>query len=124
MMDTPVKKVKGQKVKAKKNSYRTFINEIFDGSFMTRDALRRNIKLILLIVACIFIYISNHYAVIMNLSEIDTLQKELTDVKYDALTISSELMRESRQSYVRDKVNERGIGLEDSKIPPFTITKE
>jgi len=123
-MDTPVKKVKGQKVKAKKNSYRTFINEIFDGSFMTRDALRRNIKLILLIVACIFIYISNHYAVIMNLSEIDTLQKELTDVKYDALTISSELMRESRQSYVRDKVNERGIGLEDSKIPPFTITKE
>ncbi|HEY5499958.1 MAG TPA: FtsL-like putative cell division protein [Bacteroidales bacterium] len=123
-MDSTAKKDKGQKVKVKKNSYRTFINEIFDGSFMTKDALRRNIKLILLIVGCIFIYISNHYAVIMNLSEIDTLQKELTDVKYDALTISSELMRESRQSYVRDKVNERGIGLEDSKIPPFTITKE
>jgi len=123
-MHSTAKKDKVKKEKAKKNTYRTLINEIFDGSFMTKDALRRNIKLILLIVACIFIYISNHYAVIMNLSEIDTLQKELTDVKYDALTISSELMRESRQSNVREKVNERGLGLEDSTMPPYTISKE
>jgi len=128
-MDEPVKKDKSRnttkpKAKMKKTSYKSFVNEIFDGSFMTKDALRRNIKLILLIVACIFVYISNHYAVIMSLSEIDTLQKELTDVKYDALTISSELMRESRQSFIRDKVNERGLGLEDSMTPPYTIAKE
>jgi len=110
--------------KTKKNSYRSLFNEIFDGSFMTKDALRRNLKLILLIVACIFVYISNHYAVIMKLSEIDTLQKELTDVKYEALTISSQLMRESRQSFVRDMVTERGLELEDSNTPPFTISVE
>ena len=78
----------------------------------------------MLVVGCIFIYISNHYAVIMNLSEIDTLQKELTDVKYEALTISSQLMRESRQSFVREMVNERGLELEDSTTPPYTISKE
>ncbi|MEA4841486.1 MAG: FtsL-like putative cell division protein [Bacteroidales bacterium] len=115
---------KEMKPKMKKSSYRAFINEIFDGSFMTKDALRRNIKLILLIVACIFIYISNHYAVIMKLSEIDTLQKELTDIKYEALTISSQLMRESRQSYVRNMVTERGLELEDSTIPPYKISEE
>ncbi|MCK9311475.1 MAG: FtsL-like putative cell division protein [Bacteroidales bacterium] len=112
------------KPKMKKSSYRAFINEIFDGSFMTKDALRRNIKLILLIVACIFVYIGNHYAVIMKLSEIDTLQKELTDVKYEALTISSQLMRESRQSYVRKMVTERGLDLEDSNIPPYKISEK
>jgi hypothetical protein len=112
------------KPKAKKTSYKALMNEIFDGSFMTKDALRRNFKLIMLVVACIFIYISNHYAVIMNLSEIDTLQKELTDVKFEALTISSKLMKESRQSFVRDMVNKRGLGLEDSTTPPYTIPKE
>lgn len=123
-METTADPKKVQEPKVKKTSYRVFMNEIFDGSFMTKDALRRNIKLILLVVACIFVYISNHYAVIMNLSEIDTLQKELTDVKYEALTISSQLMRESRQSYVREMVTQRGLELEDSKIPPYTIAKE
>jgi len=123
-MESSAIKKKEMKPKMKKSSYRAFINEIFDGSFMTKDALRRNIKLILLIVACIFVYIGNHYAVIMKLSEIDTLQKELTDVKYEALTISSQLMRESRQSYVRKMVTERGLDLEDSNIPPYKISEK
>ena len=123
-MDDTTTDSKGLKTKVKKTSYKSLMNEIFDGSFMTKDALRRNFKLIMLVVACVFVYISNHYAVIMNLSEIDTLQKQLTDVKYEALTISSELMRESRQSFVRDMVTKRGLELEDSKIPPYTIPKE
>jgi len=123
-MEAVEKKEKNQKGKVKKSSYRAFVNEIFDGSFMTKDGLRRNIKLILLLVACIFVYISNHYAVIMSLSEIDTLQKELTDVKFEALTISSQLMRESRQSFVRDMVVKRGLELEDSTMPPYTLKKE
>lgn len=107
--------------KAKKSSFRIYLKEIFDGSFLTKDSLRKNLKLILLIITCIFIYISNHYAVIMKLSEIDTLQKELIDVKYDALTLSSQLMRESRQSNVRELVKARGLELEDSETPPYTI---
>lgn len=123
-MDSTEKMDKKLRPKAKKTTYKSLINEVFDGSFMTKSALRRNIKLILLIVACIFIYISNHYAVIMNLSEIDSLQKELTDVKYEALTISSQLMKESRQSFVRQMVIDRGLELEDSTTPPYTIAKE
>ncbi|MDD4922226.1 MAG: FtsL-like putative cell division protein [Bacteroidales bacterium] len=124
MADPKMNRAGEQTTKVKKTSYRAFLNEIFDGSFMTKDALRRNLKLMLLIVACIFVYISNHYAVIMKLSEIDTLQKELTDIKYEALTVSSQLMRESRQSYIREMVKERGLELEDSTKPPYTISKE
>lgn len=111
-------------VKAKKTSFRIYFNEIFDGSFLTKESLRKNLKLILLIVACTFVYISNHYAVIMKLSEIDTLQKELVNVKYEALTISAQLMRESRQSNVREMIKSRGLELEDSKNPPYTISKK
>jgi hypothetical protein len=105
----------------RKGSYRVFLNELLDGSFMTKDVMRRNAGLLLLLVGLIIVYISNHYAVIMRLSEIDSLQKELTEAKYEALTRTSDLMRESRQSFVQDMIIQKGMELENSTIPPYTI---
>ena len=107
-----------------KKSYKVFINELLDGSFMTKDAIRRNYGLMLLIVGLVFIYINNHYAVIMHLSEIDTLQKELSDAKYEALTRTSDLMKESRQSNILRLIQERGLDLEEAQIPHYSISKE
>jgi hypothetical protein len=108
----------------RKGSYRVFLNELLDGSFMTKDVMRRNALLLLLMVGLIIVYISNHYAVIMRLSEIDSLQKELTEAKYEALTRTSDLMRESRQSFVQDMILQKGMELENSTIPPYTIAKD
>jgi len=108
----------------RKGSYRVFLNELLDGTFMTKDVMRRNALLLLLMVGLIIVYISNHYAVIMRLSEIDSLQKELTEAKYEALTRTSDLMRESRQSFVQDMIIQKGMELENSTIPPYTIAKE
>lgn len=102
-------------------SYKTFLKEIFDGTILTKGFLARNFRMIMIIVAGILFYIGNHYGVIMNLNKIDKLQNELADVKYEALTQSSLLMRESRQSRVREMVQEKELGLEDSKIPPYVI---
>jgi hypothetical protein len=110
--------------KTKTASYRIFMNELLDGSFLTKDILRRNFKLILLMVVLIFIYISNHYAVIMKLSDIDNLEKELSEAKYEALTRSSELVHESRQSSIRENIQQRGLELEDASTPPYTIAKD
>ena len=108
----------------RKGSYRVFLNELLDGSFMTTDVMRRNALLLLLMVGLIIVYISNHYAVIMRLSEIDSLQKELTEAKYEALTRTSDLMRESRQSFVQDMIIQKGMELENSTVPPYTIAKD
>jgi hypothetical protein len=124
MMESDIENTTLKKPKTKKTSYRVFLNELLDGTFMTTDILKRNLKLILLIVVLIFVYISNHYAVIMKLSEIDTLQDELSEAKYEALTRSSDLMRESRQSFVHDMIEQRGIELEDATTPPYTISRE
>jgi len=113
-----------QKKGNRKASYRIFLNELLDGSFMTKDVMRRNARLMLLLVVLIIVYISNHYAVIMRLSEIDSLQKELTEAKYEALTRTSDLMRESRQSFVQDMITQKGLLLENSTIPPYTIAKD
>jgi len=104
-----------------KTSYKTFMKEIFDGTILTKGFFVRNFKIILIVVAGMLFYIGNHYSVIMNLNEIDKLQKDLADVKYEALTQSSKLMRESRQSRIREMVQEKGMELEDSQIPPYKI---
>ena len=104
-----------------KVSYTAFLKEIFDGTILTKGFLTRNFRMLLIFVAGVLFYIGNHYRVIMNLNKIDKLQTELTDVKYEALTQSSLLMRESRQSRVRELVQEKGLGLEESITPPYEI---
>lgn len=123
-MDNEKSAKKLQKKGNRKASYKIFLNELLDGSFMTKDVMRRNAGLMLLMVGLIIVYISNHYAVIMRLSEIDSLQKELTEAKYEALTRTSDLMRESRQSFVQDMLTQKGMLLEVSKTPPYTIAKD
>jgi hypothetical protein len=120
-MDNDKSAKKLQKNGNRKASYRAFLNDMLDGSFLTKDVMRRNAGLMLLMVGLIIVYISNHYAVIMRLSEIDSLQKELTEAKYEALTRTSDLMRESRQSFVVDLMTQKGMTLEVSKVPPYTI---
>lgn len=106
-----------------KRSNRQLLNELLDGTFLTKDGIRKNYKLMLLIVGLIFLYINNHYAVILQLSNIDTLQKELTDAKYEALTRTSEWMHEKRQSNILDRIEERGINLIEAEVPHYQIKR-
>ena len=55
------------------------------------------------------------------LAEIDRLKKELTDIKYDALTRSSELMEKSRQSRIEDYISSKESDLQTSTNPPYLI---
>jgi hypothetical protein len=106
-----------------KRSNKVFFNELLDGTFLTKDGIKKNFKLMLLIVGLIFLYINNHYAVILQLSEIDTLQKELTDAKYEALTRTSDLMHEKRQSNILKCIKERGINLIEAEVPHYQIKR-
>ena len=53
--------------------------------------------------------------------EIDQLKKELTDIKYDALTRSSELTEKSRQSHIEEYVSKEESALQTSTNPPYLI---
>ena len=61
--------------------------DVLDSGFMRRQA-----RLLVLIMVLVIFYINNRYECQKQLIEIDRLEKELTDVKYDALTRKSELM--------------------------------
>lgn len=48
-------------------------------------------------------------------------EKELTDIKYDALTRSSELMERSRQSRIEEYISTRESDLQTATNPPYLI---
>lgn len=109
------------KMENKQGKKRFRFGDFLDGSFLDKKFFSQNAKLLMLIVALLFVYISNQYSVIMKLAEINRLQTELTDLKYEALMYSSELMQESRQSHIKSLVEEKGLELKELTEPPYTL---
>lgn len=99
----------------------TSIRDLFAGNFFRRDFLLRQVWLFLLILAMLFCYVGNRYVCQQKIVEIDRLQKQLLDVKLDALTRTSDLMLISRQSQVKRIIKSHGVDLTESTTPPFRI---
>lgn len=106
---------KGEKVKR-----RTSLKNIIGGDILATD-FRRQTRLLVLIMVLILFYIHNRYACQQQMIEIDKLKKELIDIKYDALTRSSELMERSRQSRIEEYIATKESDLQTSTNPPYLI---
>lgn len=105
-----------------KTDSRTSLKHILGGDILLSGFVKRQANLIILISVLTILYVDNRYLSQMEIIEIDRLKKELTDIKYDALTISSELTEKSRQSKIEEYIaTEGGITLETSARPPFVI---
>lgn len=94
---------------------------IMGGDILAHKFLRRQTNLVILIVILTILYIDNRYTSQQELIEIDRLKKELTDIKYDALTISSELTEKSRQSRIEEYLDTENTGLQTATTPPYVI---
>jgi hypothetical protein len=55
------------------------------------------------------------------MSDIERLQQQLKDVKYESLTISSSLTEASRQSEIERRVEEAGLDLVITNEPVYYI---
>jgi len=122
MSETEEKQVNEKKAeKAKKAKSRTSLKNIIGGDILATDFFRRQTKLLVLIMVLILFYIHNRYACQQQMIEIDKLKKELTDIKYDALTRSSELMERSRQSRIEEYIATKESDLQTSTHPPYLI---
>lgn len=105
----------------KKNKNGVSLKSILGGDILATDFFRRQLKLFALIMLLLIFYIHNRYAAQQELIEIDRLKKELLDIKYDALTRSSELMEKSRQSRIEEYISKKETELQAATNPPFLI---
>lgn len=111
------------KENTKKAAKSMSFKSILGGDILASGFFRRQTKLIVLIMVFIIFYISNRYSCQQQMIEIDRLKKELTDIKYDALTRSSELMEKSRQSRIEEYISDKESDLQTSTNPPYVIKK-
>ena len=100
------------------------IRSILGGDILANDFFKRQTSLLILIMILTILYIDNRYSSQQELIEIDRLKKELIDIKYDALTRSSELMEKSRQSRIEEYISTEESPLETSTNRPYLIQKD
>lgn len=96
---------------------------VLSGSILTEDIIMKNIRFLFVVFVIVVLYISNRYSCISKMAEIQSLQKELKDVKYESLNISTELIGISRESQVQALVEKNGLNLEIPKDPIYRIEK-
>ena len=100
------------------------IRNILGGDILANDFFKRQTSLLILIMILTILYIDNRYSSQQELIEIDRLKKVLTDIKYDALTRSSELMEKSRQSRIEEYISTEESPLETATNRPYLIQKD
>lgn len=99
------------------------LGKILGGEMLNTQFLRQQIWGIVLITLFIIVYISNRYKCQQNLIKIDNLQSELEDAKYRALSSSSDLTQQTRESKVLERLhNDKDSTLHIPTQPPYIIT--
>lgn len=104
------------------NIRKSFVH-VFGGSVLTGDFFLKNMRFIIAIVLIMFLFISHRYRVLQRMGEIEKLQQELKDAKYESLTISSKLTEASRQSEIERRLKEAGLDLKVTAEPVYHLDK-
>ncbi len=103
------------------NRFAHTLKDIFTGNIWTRQSIQKQWKLIALIVFFLIVYINSGYRCEEQRKQITVLQKQLVDLRYEYLTLSSELVDKSRQSNISDRLRESGSTIQESQTPAIRI---
>lgn len=100
------------------------IKDLLDGSLIANDFVAKQLPYIVFLVILAFIYIANRYHAEKVVRANIELSQEISDLRAEAITTSSELMFISKQSEVSKLIEKRGLGLKESVVPPRKIIIE
>lgn len=100
------------------------IKDLLDGSLIANDFVVKQLPYIVFLVVLAFIYIANRYHAEKVVRANIELSQEISDLRAEAITTSSELMFISKQSEVSKLIEKRGLGLKESVVPPGRIIIE
>jgi hypothetical protein len=112
-----------EKTKSQDMPPKLSFKQIIGGDLLNTDFFRRQIRLLLLVIACTIVYIGNRYDSQRELITIERLRKELIDVQYQALNTTSDVSARSKPSYIESVVSKNGSGLSIPANPPFLLPK-
>lgn len=105
------------------NKIRKSFIHVFGGNILTEGFIVNNTRFFIVLLIIIFVFISHRYSYLRKMSEIEKLQYELRDAKYESLTISSSLTEASRQTEIEKLVEKYGLEIKISNEPIYYIKK-
>ena len=100
------------------------IRDLLDGNVLTRKAVIRQSRFILLLVLIAFISIANRNHAEKTVIRLNQLQSDVKELRAKSITISSDLVRISRQSEVARLVLRYELGLQENLEPPKKLIAE
>lgn len=92
--------------------------DLLDGNVLTRKAVLKQTRFILLLVLIAFLSIANRNHAEKTVIHLNRLQSDVKELRARSISTSSELVQISRQSEVKHLVNRYELGLEENLEPP------
>ena len=92
--------------------------DLLDGNVLTRKAVLKQTRFILLLVLIAFLSIANRNHAEKTVIQLNRLQSDVKELRARSISTSSELVQISRQSEVKQLVNRYELGLEENLEPP------
>ena len=100
------------------------VKDFIDGSILTKTEVVQQLPFIIFLVVLGIFYISNRYRSERVYRDMVGLEKELKELRFEAITTASDLMYMSKQSEVVKRVKSEGLELIEATEPPIKIYLE
>lgn len=97
---------------------RTLIS-VLNGSYLTREAVLRNMPFILFLTGLMLLHISYGYGTERLVRQLDKAKRDVGDLRAACIVARERVEREERQSRVAQRIGE--LGLKESLVRPIHI---
>jgi len=95
---------------------------ILGGSFLRTKGSVRLLPYFLFLTILVMFYIANTYYAEKKERDIQALRRSLKELRYEYITTRSELMHQSQQSEVANKL--KNTKIKESRVPPVKVIKK
>ena len=99
------------------------LRDLMDGNVLTRQTVIKQSRFIFLLVMVAFLSIANRNHAEKTVIRLNQLQSDVKELRAQSITISSDLVRISRQSEVVRLVDRYELGLEENLEPPKKLVE-
>ncbi|MBN1989743.1 MAG: hypothetical protein JW783_10135 [Bacteroidales bacterium] len=99
------------------------VKDLLNGNIFSREGFSSQVPYFLFLALMAVIYIANQYRYEKLVKKSQELQIEVKNLRAESITTAAQLMFISKQSEVAKLIEARGLGLEESVVPPKKIMK-
>lgn len=88
---------------------------------LSKEIIKKQFPFVIFLSFIAIGFIANRYSAEKIVRNTESLKTELKELRAEQISVTSELMKESQQSEVVRKINEKQLGLTESIDPPKKI---